>query len=95
MLHLFHFCVKCFLCGWKVLAIKCFNRLDISTAQNTVMDLFYLDLLSTDLERKLFSLSLHVAQTGGFLCCIGEVSGLNPDRILAVLRFFALFLRSP
>jgi hypothetical protein len=95
MLHLFHFCAKCFLCGWKVFAIKCVNSPDISTAQSTVLDLFYLDVLSTDLERKLFRLSLHVAQTGGLLCCIGEVSGLNTNGILAILRFFALFLKSP
>lgn len=91
MLYPFDFCVRCFLCGKKVLAIKCVNRPDISTAQSTELELFYLEILSTYSERKLFRFSLHVAQTGGLLCCIREVSGLNPDRTMTVLSFFRTF----
>jgi len=69
------------------MAIKCVIRPDISTAQSTVLDLFYLDLLSTDLKKKLFKYSLRVAQMGGLLFCIRGVSGFDPDGTLTVLSF--------
>ena len=57
------------------MAIKCVNRPDSSTAQSTVLDLFHLDLLSTDLKKKNCSNTVFVWPKWEGFCVVQVLEG--------------------